>query len=67
MKGGTAMTRFISENTAVFAVTEWKDTELNQYFWDIYLNGKFYSRHTSLRSLMSQILKIIHDRSKHAD
>ena len=58
------MTRFVCSNSSIFSVSEWKDNETNTYFWDIYVNGKFHSRHTSLNSVMSQVLKIIHDRKE---
>ena len=57
------MTRYTCKTTAVFSVSEWTDNEQDTKFYDLYINGKFASRHTSMTTLQSAILKIIHDRS----
>ena len=57
------MTRYTCKTTAVFSVSEWTDNEQNTKFYDLYINGKFASRHTSMTTLQSAILKILHDRS----
>lgn len=57
------MTRYTCKNTAVFSVSEWTDNEQNTKFFDLYINGKFASRHTDITTLQTAILKIILDRS----
>lgn len=56
------MCRFVQSSTAIFSVTTWCDTEKNTEFYDVYVDGKFTSRHTSMSGVQSAILKILHDR-----
>ena len=56
------MHRFVQTSTAIFSVTTWLDNETHTEFFDVYVDGKFKSRHTSMTEVQSAILKILHDR-----
>lgn len=51
--------RFNCTNSPVFTVGRWQDTETDSTFYDLYVNGKFHTRHVDLRSLLNEIACVI--------